>query len=247
MTTRLPRNDIFTGSLQRWTLTPTVPGSPVWSRSRALIRHPADRSWLSLTPRRSRRDLICHHDPAPWNLVRGRDRWVFIDWDGAGPGSRLRDLAYAAHGFVPLAAGGEPAADGPRLRALADGYQLTGQQRRALPDPIEAHTRGMFYLLRRSAATGAQPGPGCTPTATLTAGDHQLTTSASTAASGSAHCSPDSGHPAGWVSWPPIRLRSGSARSGLAGPAAQRADPGRGSFLRRRRRRGRLGRAARRP
>jgi hypothetical protein len=41
------------------------------------------------------------------------DRWVFIDWDGAGPGSRLWDLAYAAHGFVPLAAGGDPAADAP--------------------------------------------------------------------------------------------------------------------------------------
>lgn len=69
-----------------------------------------------------RRDPICYHDLALWNLVTGADRWAFIDWDGAGPGSRLWDLAYAVKGFVPLEDGGDPAADGPRLAALADGY-----------------------------------------------------------------------------------------------------------------------------
>jgi Ser/Thr protein kinase RdoA (MazF antagonist) len=104
-----------------------------------------------------REDLICHHDLAPWNLVRDGERWVFIDWDGAGPGSRLFDLAYSAQSFVPLAAGGDPAADGPRLRALADGYGLDPGQRAELPALIGAHTRGMFDLLARSARTGEQP------------------------------------------------------------------------------------------
>ncbi len=117
---------------------------------------PPDANWDAVI-QPDRADLICHNDLARWNLVCGSDRWVFIDWDGAGPGSRLWDLAWAMTSFVPLDPGGEPAADAPRVRALGDGYGLNIAQRRELPRLIGAHSRAMFELLRSSSETGRQP------------------------------------------------------------------------------------------
>lgn len=117
---------------------------------------PADAEWNVVIPP-DEEDLVIHHDLAPWNLVLGSERWVFIDWDNAGPGSRLWDLAYAAHGFSPLEPHTPAMAASRRLAALAEGYRLDQSGRNHLADLLVPRIMSMYDLLRDGQDTGAQP------------------------------------------------------------------------------------------
>jgi Phosphotransferase enzyme family len=62
---------------------------------------PVDASWLHGV--REPVEVICHGDMAPYNCIYRGDTIIgFIDFDWAGPGPRLWDLAEAAYRFVPL-------------------------------------------------------------------------------------------------------------------------------------------------
>ncbi|MDY7100576.1 MAG: phosphotransferase [Actinomycetota bacterium] len=126
----------------------------------ATFTPPADAHWnVVIEPDAT--DLVVHHDPAPWNLVVGDDdRWVLIDWDNAGPGSRTWDLAYAAIGFVPLTPGTPPADAASRLAALADGYRLDEAGRVRLLDRLERRAAAMADLLADGHRTGTEPWAG---------------------------------------------------------------------------------------
>lgn len=117
-----------------------LPGDPVWE---TVIPAPGSA-------------LICHQDLAPWNLVLG-ERWVFIDWDGAGPSTRLWDLAYSAQAFT-LNHPDRPVEDSAMdLAAFADGYGASAQLRRDLPEAMIERTTAMRELLRSAHESGREP------------------------------------------------------------------------------------------
>ena len=140
-------------------------GSDDLRRVGRMIRHihdvsesvpiPGARDWKMLLPVENP-NLMCHSDLAPWNLVIG-DRWVFIDWDAAGPSTRLWDLAYAAQAFGRLINGEPVEAAASRLCAFVDGYEADATLREALPVAMAKRTAAMFDLLRNANETGHQP------------------------------------------------------------------------------------------
>lgn len=109
--------------------------------------------------RPDREDLVCHHDLGPWTLGRGPSGLVLIDWDGVGPGPRLWDLACAAHGFVPLAAGSSvPNLEAvSRLASLVDGYDLGQGDRHEFTVLLVPRIRSMYDLLQQGHRSGLEP------------------------------------------------------------------------------------------
>ena len=102
-------------------------------------------------------DIICHNDLAPWNLVCGPGRWTFIDWDAAGPATRLWDLAWSSISFPPFEPGCDLSAAASAMHALLGGYGLDQASYGELITLMVARARAEYGLIVEGAAKGQQP------------------------------------------------------------------------------------------
>lgn len=68
----------------------------------------ADDQWGFTYPDPTRHEVICHNDFGLYNIVTKEEKFTgVIDFDLAGPGPRIRDIAYAAYWLTPLSQSAE--------------------------------------------------------------------------------------------------------------------------------------------
>lgn len=124
---------------------------------------PAGHDWPDFVPAEFRDGLVCHNDPNLDNVIfSGSVAVGLIDFDLAGPGSAVWDVACAARLWAPL----RDERDLPeelsgraleRLRLFADAYGLPRSERARLVDAT-VHTHDRCYRVVRAAVdSGHRP------------------------------------------------------------------------------------------
>jgi len=122
---------------------------------------PASASWQFVYPDVLRHEVIVHCDFAPYNIVFDQEQpRALIDFDLAGPGPRIWDIAYAVYWFVPLYYDRSEDARGLadlttsslRLRRFCDAYGCACTSE--LLDTVEQRLQEMCRWLITGAAEG---------------------------------------------------------------------------------------------
>jgi hypothetical protein len=127
----------------------TAPAGSAWGRDLVVLDPPL----VYPAP-----ELVSHNDVTPQNVVVRANRAVgFIDFDLAGPTTRLADAYNTAMHWVPLRPPEDiwPTWRGvdqmARLRRFADAYGLSATDRAALPELGVERARTAFLRMRAAA------------------------------------------------------------------------------------------------
>jgi Ser/Thr protein kinase RdoA (MazF antagonist) len=116
-------------------------------------------AWQLTYPDPTQHEVLCHNDAAPYNIVFVDGvPTALIDFDLAGPGPRLWDLAYALYWFAPLYPHKLPTARGlddlpqtsRRIQAFCAAYGVPYTPR--LLDFVDARLHEMCTRLHDRAA-----------------------------------------------------------------------------------------------
>jgi hypothetical protein len=121
---------------------------------------PGGHAWPRSVPARFRGDIVSHNDPNLDNVIFSAGRAVaLIDFDLAGPGSAVWDVACAARLWAPL----RDERDAPeqlrgralaRLRTFVDAYGLPRRDRARVVDAmVDAH-EWCYDVVRAAVASG---------------------------------------------------------------------------------------------
>jgi len=156
--------------------TPVIPPYPDWALTddalvsvAELLRvyhqaaagfDPTPFRWPASPPRPMVGDLVSHNDPNLDNVIFRDGRAVaLIDFDLAGPGSRLWDVACAARLWSPLRpdtsiADARRGRAFRRLRLFVDAYGLDRAERSRILPAVQQNQQWFFELVERHIAAG---------------------------------------------------------------------------------------------
>ena len=112
-------------------------------------------------PAREPREVICHGDYAPYNVVLQRQKAVgIIDFDTAHPGPRVWDVAYALYRWAPLKNPQNPDGFGTvqqqvrRAHRFCDVYGVSPDERLAMIDVVLERLQVLVDFMMTEAARG---------------------------------------------------------------------------------------------
>jgi len=109
--------------------------------------------WRSAPTALAAGEIVCHNDFAPYNWAAVDDRLAgVIDWDVAGPGQPIDDLAFAAWNAVPFYRDIGGTASVRRLALMCEAYG--GPDPRTVLAAVESRVGSAAERIRTGAAAG---------------------------------------------------------------------------------------------